>query len=125
MKSLTSTTTSLPAVDIARAQAFYRDVLGLEPDEVVQDGHQLHYSVGGSSFVVFVSSGRPSGTHTQMAFQVGEIDAAAADLRARGVAFEEFEGLDQVDGLVTMGTTRGGWIRDSEGNLLSVIQELR
>jgi hypothetical protein len=40
------------------------------------------------------------------------------------VTFEDIEGIDQQDGIATMGAMRGGWFKDSEGNLLSLIQEL-
>ena len=122
MKTAIGTTTALPAQDLERARAFYADVLGLDPPEQVQEDG-LRYKVGTTEFLVFASSGGPSGTHTQMAFRVDDVDAAAADLRARGLVFEDIEGLDQVDGIATVPDGRGGWFRDSEGNLLGIIQE--
>ena len=113
--------TTLPAGDLNRARAFYRDVLGLEPDEVSETG-SLRYSAGDTGFMLFASAGEPSGTHTQMAFQVDDIEAAAAELRANGVVFEDVEGLEQVDGIAGLGGTRGGWFKDSEGNMLAVVQ---
>src|SRR6476646_1540225 len=41
--------TTLPATDIARAKEFYRDKLGLEPEEETPGG--LRYACGGSEFV--------------------------------------------------------------------------
>lgn len=123
METLTSIVASIPAQDLARARAFYRDKLDLEPSDESTTG-ELRYDVGGTSFVLFASSGIPSGTHTQMAFMVGDADTAAADLRSRGVTFDTVAGYDQVDGIATMGSVRGGWFRDSEGNLLGLAQEL-
>ena len=117
-------TASLPAQDLDRARAFYSEKLGLEPARVVEGGTGLRYELGPSAFLVFESSGRPAGTHTQMAFTVADADAEAARLRDAGVEFEEVEGLDQEDGIATMGEVRGGWFKDSEGNLLGLVQEL-
>ena len=51
----------LPAQDVERARAFYAEKLGLEPGREL-DAY-LFYEVAGSQFLVFPSSGAPSGTH--------------------------------------------------------------
>src|SRR5205823_2183524 len=91
--------TRLPGQDLARARAFYAEKLGLEPAEERPGG--LLYRCGESEFVLFESGGAPSGSHTQMAWQVDDIDAAVAQLRARGVVFEDYDvaGLTTVDGM--------------------------
>ena len=122
MKGVTTVTTALPAQDLARARAFYRDTLGLgEPDAATTEP-AFQYTLGGARFLVFASAGEPSGTHTQMAFHVDDADEAAADLQSRGVVFEEVEGMEQVNGIVDMGDLRGGWFKDSEGNMLGLVQ---
>jgi hypothetical protein len=40
-------------------------------------------------FSLFESSGIPSGNHTQLAWEVDDIEATVAQMRARGVVFEE------------------------------------
>lgn len=125
--------TRLPAQDLDRARAFYADKLGLEPVEEREGG--LRYRCGNSSFVVFQSAGRSSGEHTQMGLEVDDIEAVAAELRSRGVVFEEVDlpGLHTVDGIADIrgnypskGTgERGGWFCDSEGNLLGIGQPVR
>jgi catechol 2,3-dioxygenase-like lactoylglutathione lyase family enzyme len=89
----------LPAQDLDRARRFYADVLRLEPHETREGG--LRYVCGHTEFVVFASSGRPSGTHTQMGFYVADIDRTVADLTGRGVVFEQVEMGDlPVDGVI-------------------------
>jgi len=118
-------TTALPAQDIGRARNFYTETLGLAVSrETGMDGTELQFDVADGTFIVFHSTGKPSGAHTQMAFTVDDVDGVAAALRGRGVVFEDVEGIDQEDGIATMGVMRGGWFKDSEGNLLSLIQEL-
>ncbi len=115
---------ALPAQDLGRARAFYSEQLGLEPTEEVEGGQGLRYELPGGTFLVFVSSGEPSGTHTQMSFTVDDADSVAVELRSRGVVFEDVEGIEQEGGIATMGEVRGGWFKDSEGNLLGLVQEL-
>jgi len=72
---------------------------------------------------------------TSSGFEVEDIDATVAELRERGVVFEQFEapGFNMVDGVVEVGNNypskgrgeRGAWFRDSEGNLLAVGQPTR
>jgi len=122
--------TRLPAQDLERARAFYRDKLGLEPAEERPGG--LRYQCAGSDFVLFASAGAPSGGHTQMAFTVEDIAAVVGELRSRGVVFEEYDfpGLRTVDGIADIDGNypsrgrgeRGAWFYDSEGNLLAIGQ---
>jgi catechol 2,3-dioxygenase-like lactoylglutathione lyase family enzyme len=65
-----------------RARAFYRDKLGLEPVEERTGG--LRYVCGPTEFHLFRSAGAPSGTSTQMAFEVEDLETTLAELRARG-----------------------------------------
>jgi hypothetical protein len=60
----------------------------------------LRYRCGNSWFVVFESAGAASGTHTQMGWEVADIEAVVAELRARGVVFEEYDlpGISTVNG---------------------------
>jgi hypothetical protein len=46
---------------------------------------------GPTEFHLFSSAGAPSGASTQMAFEVEDLEATLADLRARGVTFERYE----------------------------------
>jgi catechol 2,3-dioxygenase-like lactoylglutathione lyase family enzyme len=125
--------TRLPAQDLGRARAWYSEKLGLDPVEERPGG--LRYQCAAGEFVLFQSTGAPSGDHTQMSWDVDDIDATVAELRSRGVVFEEYDlpGMEIVDGIATIegnypskGTgERGGWFRDSEGNLLGVGQPIR
>jgi len=114
----------LPAQDLERARRWYADKLGLEPVEEREGG--LAYACGGTSFVLFASTGAPSGTHTQAAFTVPDIEATVAELQARGVELLP-GGIVEVEGhYPSTGATgeRGCWFHDSEGNLLAVGQLL-
>src|SRR5436190_18253099 len=81
--------TRLPAQDLDRARRFYAEKLGLQPAEERPGG--LRYRCAGGEFAIFQSAGAPSGQHTQMAFEVSDIEATVKELRARGVVFEEYD----------------------------------
>jgi catechol 2,3-dioxygenase-like lactoylglutathione lyase family enzyme len=121
--------TRLPAQDLDRARAFYAEKLGLEPVEERPGGLLYHCAAG--VFALFESTGAPSGTHTQMGWEVDDIEATVAGLRSRGVVFEEVDlPGHSADGITTVsgnypskGTgERAVWFSDSEGNMLGIGQ---
>ena len=98
--------TRLPAQDLDRARAFYAETLGLEPSEE-RPGGLLYTPAGGGEFALFTSAGAPSGTHTQMGFEVDDIEAFAAHLRERGVTLEVDEHHGGRGQLPQQGRARG------------------
>ena len=123
----------LPAQDLERARRFYADKLGLDASEERPGG--LLYRCEGCEFALFQSAGAASGTHTQMGWEVDDLEATVTELRQRGVVFEEYDfpGLRTVDGIAEVSgnyPSKGGrgefaaWFRDSEGNLLGLGQPL-
>jgi catechol 2,3-dioxygenase-like lactoylglutathione lyase family enzyme len=125
--------TRLPAKDLARARRFYAEKLGLEPTEERPGG--LRYQCGNGNFALFQSAGAASGTHTQMGWEVADIEATVSELRMRGVVFEEYDlpGLKTVNGIANIEGNypskgvgeRAAWFKDSEGNLIGIGQLLR
>ena len=125
--------TRLPAQNLERARLFYAEKLGLEPIEERPGG--LRYQCGRGYFSLFESAGVASGGHTQMAWEVDDIDTVVTELRRRGVLFEDVDvpGLKTADGIAEVEGNypsvgigeRAAWFRDSEGNLLGIGQPLR
>jgi predicted enzyme related to lactoylglutathione lyase len=118
--------TILPSSDRERARKFYSEQLGLEPSQVQPNG-DLEYETGGIRFYVTKSVGKSSGDFTHASWVVEDIDATVAELRSRGVAFEEYDlpelGMKTVDGITPVPELgRAAYFKDSEGNLLGMIQ---
>jgi catechol 2,3-dioxygenase-like lactoylglutathione lyase family enzyme len=124
--------TRLPVQDMLRARAFYAEKLGLEPVEERPGG--LLYRCASGEFALFESTGASSGTFTQMGWSVDDVVATVAELRGRGVVFEQVNvpGLTTVDDIAEVAgnyPSRGSgekaaWFRDSEGNMLGIGQPI-
>jgi catechol 2,3-dioxygenase-like lactoylglutathione lyase family enzyme len=124
--------TRLPVRDLQKARSFYAERLGLEPAEERPGG--LLYRCGGTEFALFESAGASSGTHTQMGWSVDDIEATVADLRDRGLEFEDVEmpGIEVEDGIAVIpgnypskgSGERAVWFRDLDGNVLGIGQSL-
>jgi mannose-6-phosphate isomerase-like protein (cupin superfamily)/predicted enzyme related to lactoylglutathione lyase len=121
--AMNQTYAKLPARDIERARAFYADRLNLTP--FGEHNSHLFYEVGGSHFMVYPSSGAASGTHDQIGFAVEDVESMVAKLRSNGVIFEEYEpspGASATDGIMDFGGVKAAWFKDSEGNLISIVE---
>jgi catechol 2,3-dioxygenase-like lactoylglutathione lyase family enzyme len=107
---------------IPEAEAFYRDVLGLNL-KAKSDG-ALVFDVDGADLRVSPVPSTAPTEHTVLGFSVPEVDKAVKYLCDRGVALERFAGLPHgTNGvLVTPDGSRVAWFRDPDGNLLSVVQ---
>ena len=123
----------IPVQDLQRARSFYAEKLGLEPSEERPGG--LLYRCGEGEFALFESAGAASGNHTQMGWEVEDIEATVEQLRARGVVFEEYDfpGLKTVNGIAEVAgnyPSKGGvgekaaWFRDVDGNLFGIGQPM-
>ncbi len=127
---------TLPALDLARATAFYRDTLGLAVVLETQDGVAFEVRADPQSprvgwadsatFFVYPTPNPARGGHTQMGFLVDDIEALVADLKGRGVAFEEYDNpaFRTVDGIASIarGGGMGAWFKDTEGNLIGLVE---
>jgi predicted enzyme related to lactoylglutathione lyase len=99
---------AVPSTDWERTRAFYVDTLGLRADERAQ----AEFWVGEQCFAIWEPE-RMGGTfepqrNAHIAFHVDDIDAARADLTAKGVEFlgETFD----------TGVCRMALFRDPDGN---------
>lgn len=108
--------------DTAAARAFYAGVLGLD---VAEDHGLLRIRLGsGAQVIAYPKDGHVPATFTILNFPVPDIDAAVAELTARGVQMERYPGTGADDnGIVRSGGPLIAWFRDPAGNILSVLQE--
>jgi catechol 2,3-dioxygenase-like lactoylglutathione lyase family enzyme len=114
---------TLPAANLERARRFYEEKLGLTPDREAAGG--LFYRCSGNTqFFLFESQGAASGNHTQAGWITDDIEAKVAALKARGLVFEEYDTpyLKTINSVAITGPVKAAWFKDSEGNLLGLMQ---
>jgi catechol 2,3-dioxygenase-like lactoylglutathione lyase family enzyme len=116
-------TVMLPAKDVERAKAWYRDKLGLSPTQADQYGASYRLA-GGAPMFLYKSDYAGTAKHTLISFKSADLKADIEALRAKGVAFIDYDlpGLKTVDGLAEFGPVKNAWMRDSEGNILGIVE---
>ena len=115
----------VPYTDGEKAKDFYGNKLGLELMMEDPNGGLIYTAGNGTAIGVYLRPDGNKAEHTQVAFEVDDIDATVATLTENGVVFEQYdmEGLKtDAAGIVDMGMNRGAFFKDPEGNILSVIQ---
>jgi predicted enzyme related to lactoylglutathione lyase len=115
----------IPATDISRARRFYEDKVGLVAREEIAGG-VVYECAGGSWIFLYRSEGAGTSKASQAFWQVQDVEAEVRELQSRGVRFEEYDlpGMRTVNGIATMGNTKGAWFKDTEGNIMALIQTL-
>ena len=97
--------------DIHRAKRFYTDVLELAVES--EGEHAIEFTVGQATLEVFDSSsiGQPfASSPAGLALRVPDVDAARAELEAKGVRFDG-------ETIVTS-VCKQAWFKDPDGNAL-------
>jgi predicted enzyme related to lactoylglutathione lyase len=114
----------IPAQDVDRARRFYEDKVGLEPKEEIAGGVVYEFATGTACFL-YPTPNAGTSKASQAFWQVDDIEREVAELKRRGVKFEEYDMPDMKvqNSIHTGGGARAAWFKDSEGNILAVIQD--
>jgi catechol 2,3-dioxygenase-like lactoylglutathione lyase family enzyme len=110
--------------DLAKAREFYADTLGLRVSGDEQDGALTLHLAGDRDVLVYIKPDHAPATYTILNFPVDDVEGTVDALTARGVRFEQYDGIEQDD----KGINRGegpliAWFRDPAGNILSIIEQ--
>ncbi len=105
--------------DMDTARRFYDETLGLELSS--DRGMVQVWSCGGTHVMLSHNPDGSKAQHAVAGWEVQDIEAAVAELRGRGVEFDDF-GMPSEDGIVSFGDDRVAYLRDPDGNLLSITQ---
>jgi catechol 2,3-dioxygenase-like lactoylglutathione lyase family enzyme len=107
--------------DRARATAFYRDTLGLTL--AYEDNFAAVFNIGGVTLRVSIVADFTPHEHTILGFHVPDVSATVKALCEKGVTFNRYPRFTQDElGVWTApgGTVRVAWLKDPDGNVLSV-----
>ncbi len=114
---------TLPAVDLFRARKFYETQLGLKIEMADENGFAVRV---GDCRMYLYKRGPTKADHTVATFEVQDTEAEVKELKNKGVKFEEYDmpafGLKTVNSIATMGGTKSAWFKDSEGNILGIVE---
>jgi predicted enzyme related to lactoylglutathione lyase len=116
----------LPASDVKRARVFYEQTLGFEASEEIAGGVVYKFANGTGCFL-YPTSNAGTNRASQAFWQVADVEREVAELKARGVTFEEYDtpGMKTVNGIATAGGAKTAWFKDSEHNILAIVQDVR
>ena len=115
----------IPAQDVSRARKFYEGKLGFKAREEIAGG--VVYECGkGTACFLYPTPNAGTSRASQAFWQVEDIEREVAELKKRGVNFEDYEMPDMKteDGIFIGGGAKAAWFKDTEGNILAVIQDL-
>ena len=115
----------IPTSNLQRARRFYEQTVGLKPGE--EYGGGVIYRCGSGTEVFMYQTPNAGTSKASQAFwQVADIEAEVAELKGRGVVFEEytFPGMKMTNSIATGGGAKTAWFEDSEGNIMALTERL-
>lgn len=115
----------IPVSDLARARMFYEETVGLKAKEAYADG--VIYECGKDSWVfMYPTPNAGTSKASQLFWNVDDVTAEVAHLKARGVVFEQYDDprMNMVDSISTAGGAKTAWFKDLDGNTLAISQRL-
>jgi predicted enzyme related to lactoylglutathione lyase len=115
----------IPAKDVKRARRFYEQTIGLKAKGEVGDDMVIYEFGKGTACFLYQTPNAGTSKASQAFWQVDDIEREVAELKKRGVKFEEYDMPDMKpkNSIYTGGGAKAAWFKDSEGNILALIEE--
>lgn len=116
----------IPAKDLARARRFYEQTVGLRAKQETNGGVVYEFA-GGTAAFLYPTPNAGTSQASQAFWSVQDVDAEIQALKSRGVQFERYDDLPgerSPQGAVTAGGAKAAWFKDSEGNIMALVQTL-
>ena len=114
----------IPAKDVARARRFYEQKLALRPKRELAGGVVYEFGEHTACFL-YPTPNAGTSRASQAFWQVDDVEREVAELKSRGVEFEDYDMPDSKkspSGVVTAGGAKAAWFKDTEGNILAIVQ---
>ena len=114
----------IPVSDVVRARQFYEEKVGLQPKELYAGG--VIYECDGTEVFMYPTPNAGTSKASQAFWSVDDVEAEVNELKARGVKFEEYDmpGMAMKNSIATGGGAKAAWFKDTEGNIMAVVQRL-
>jgi predicted enzyme related to lactoylglutathione lyase len=113
----------IPAKDVKRAREFYEGKLGFRAKQEIAGGVVYEFRDKTACFL-YPTPNAGTSQASQAFWQVDDVEREVAELKGRGVKFEDYDlpGEKSPSGVLTGGGAKAAWFKDSEGNILAIIQ---
>jgi predicted enzyme related to lactoylglutathione lyase len=113
----------IPVRDVSRARRFYEDKVGLAPKQEFAGG--VVYACAGTEVFMYPTPNAGTSKASQAFWEVDDVEAEVAALKARGVVFEDYDmpGMKTVNGVFTGEGVKTAWFKDTEGNIMAISGE--
>ena len=113
----------IPAKDLARARKFYEEKLGFKPKGEVNGGVVYEFGDHTSCFM-YTTPHAGTSKASQAFWQVNDLEREMELLKSRGLEFLDYDTpeMKTKDGVFSGGGTKAAWFKDSEGNIMALIQ---
>ena len=113
---------SLPAKDFNRAKKFYAEKLGFDLSDETPGGIRVHCK--NSWFLLYPTEFAGTAKHTVAGWQTDNLEKEVAELKGRGIIFEEYDfpNFKTVNSIADSGASKAAWFKDSEENILGIVQ---
>lgn len=115
----------LCSTDLEASQAFYEEKVGLPLSPETIDNHLVFEWGDGSTLLVYGRGNPNLADHTQVRVWSTDVAADVAELKQRGVVFEEYDfpSFKTVDSIATTpGIGSSAWFKDPDGNTIALFQ---
>ena len=115
----------IPAKDVGRARKFYEEKLGFKPG-TEQAGGIVYEFADHTSCFLYPTPNAGTSKASQAFWAVEDVEREVAELKARGVTFEEYDmpGMTMRNSIATAGGAKAAWFKDTEGNIMALIEDV-
>lgn len=114
----------IPATDVGRARAFYEGKLGFKPKMETAGGVVYEFG-GGTACFLYPTPNAGTSKASQAFWQVKDIERVVSELKALGLSFEKYDTPDMdANNISTAGGAKAAWFKDSEGNIMALVQDI-
>jgi catechol 2,3-dioxygenase-like lactoylglutathione lyase family enzyme len=118
----------IPAKDMARARQFYEEKVGFKATQQTNGGVVYAFGKGTAAFL-YPTPNAGTSLASQAFWSVADVDSEIRALQGRGVVFEHYSSDDMPGerspaGAITAGGAKAAWFKDSEGNIMALIENL-
>lgn len=116
---------SIGVRDLAAAEKFYSETLGLKKDMTSPGG--TYFKSGKSGVFIYPTQFAGTNQATYAFWSVEDVDAVVEELKSKGVSFEQYDnmpGTTREGDIHIMGEMRAAWFKDPDGNILNIVNQV-